>query len=297
MIFKKIKNIFLVIFISGLTLLLTGCKLILLDPKGIIAADEKQIMIISALLMLIVVIPVIILTLYFAWRYRAGNTKAKYSPDWDHSTTLEIIWWSIPCIIIAILASITWTSSHKLDPFRSIGESDKTITIQVIALEWKWLFIYPNQHIATVNYIQIPVGTPVRFLISAEGPMNSFLIPQLAGQIYAMAGMQSKLHLIADKIGVYQGMSANFSGEGFSDMNFNVNVSSQEQFDTWVKQVASSPENLTTLAYNKLIQPSINNSVKYFSSVTNGIFDTVVMKSMMPMSMPIDKTISASSLK
>ena len=280
----KIRYILLTTFSFGLPFLLSGCKFALLNPKGMIAADEKNILIICTLLMLIIVIPVIILTFVIAWRYREGNTKAAYSPNWAHSTLLEIIWWSVPCLIVILLGIITWYSSFRLDPYKSIAEkAHKTITIQVIALEWKWLFIYPEKNIATINFIQFPVDTPIRFLITAEGPMNSFQIPQLAGQIYAMAGMQTKLHLITNVVGDYQGMSANFSGDGFSDMKFVARASSQKEFDQWVKLVQQSSGQLTMQAYNQLIQPSEKHPVTYFSSANKDIFAAVVMKSMMPM--------------
>lgn len=289
----KIRHILFSVFSIGLSLLLSGCKMAVLDPKGMIAADEKHILIISAVLMLLVVIPVILLTFLFAWRYRETNTSAAYTPEWAHSTLLEVIWWSIPCVIIVILAVITWTSSHRLDPYRALVIKDKNpITIQAIALEWKWLFIYPEQQIATVNFVQIPVGTPVRFLISAEGPMNSIQIPQLAGQIYAMAGMQTKLHLVANEAGDYQGISANFSGRGFADMKFIVRASSEEQFNDWVKTAKQSPEKLTMSAYSQLAKPSENDPVKYFALANKNIFETVVMKSMMPM--PMDDAPDAS---
>jgi len=278
----KNKHSYLAISTCGLTLLLNGCKYAILDPKGSIAADEKHILIISVLLMLMVVVPVIILTFTFAWRYREKNTKAIYSPSWAHSTPLEIIWWSIPCIIIGVLGTITWVSSHQLDPYRPLSSMKQPITIQVIALEWKWLFIYPDQHIATVNFVQFPVGVPIRFLITAEGPMNSFQIPQLAGQIYAMAGMQTKLNLIANEIGDYAGISANFSGKGFSGMKFIARATSQEQFSLWVKIVKQSPKQLTPIEYNKLAQPSENNIVEYFSSANQYLFETAVMNPMMP---------------
>lgn len=280
----KIRPILLTTFLIGLALLLGGCKLVMLEPKGMIAASEKSILINSSLLMLIVVVPVMILTFAFAWHYRAGNTKAKYTPNWSHSTLIEVICWSIPCVIIVILGIITWKSSHDLDPYKPLEISNKKhITIQAIALEWKWLFIYPEQNIASINEIQIPVGVPIRFLITAEGPMNSLQIPQLAGQIYAMAGMQTKLHLIADTAGTYQGISANFSGDGFSGMKFTVRAGSQDEFDQWVKTVKRSQNVLTTMTYNQLVKPSENNVVKYFSSANKDIFATVIMKSMMPM--------------
>jgi len=283
---SKSRHILLGILFFVAALSLSGCKFALLDPKGIIAADEKNIMITSVWLMSIVIVPVIILTFVFAWRYRAGNTKAKYTPDWSHSTVLELIWWSVPCIIIAILATITWKSTHELDPYKPLAvNNSKPITIQAIALEWKWLFIYPEQNIATINFVQFPAGVPVTFLITAEGPMNSFQIPQLAGQIYAMAGMQTKLNLIANAEGDYAGISANFSGDGFAGMKFTARASSQAQFDQWVKSVKQSPDKLTMAAYHRLVQPSENNRIQQFSAANSKIFEMAIMKSMMPMSM------------
>lgn len=279
----KIRRLLLTTMSFGLMLLLSGCKLALLDPKGIIAADEKHILVTATLLMLIIVIPVVIMTFAIAWRYRESNTKAVYSPNWSHSTLLEIIWWSVPCAIIVVLATITWTSTHRLDPYRPLASDSKPITIQAIALEWRWLFIYPEQNIATINFVKIPVNTQVRFLVSAEGPMNSLQIPQLAGQIYAMAGMQTKLHLIADSEGEYRGLSTNFSGDGFSSMNFAVHVTSQEQFNDWVKTVKKTPDHLTVSAYREIAKPTEDKSVKYFASASEQIFAAVSMKSMMPM--------------
>lgn len=178
---KKIRHLLIAISTFGLAALLSGCKFALLNPQGRIAADEKSIMVTSAWLMSLIVVPVILLVFMVAWRYRASNEKATYAPEWAHSTVLEIIWWAIPCLIVLILSIITWTSSHQLDPYKSLAVKDKkTLVIEAISLEWKWLFIYPDQNIATVNTLEIPVNTPVEFLISAEGPMNSFQIPQLA---------------------------------------------------------------------------------------------------------------------
>ena len=266
----------------GLMLLLGGCKLAILDPKGVIAASEKHLLIEATLLMLVVVIPVIILSFVFAWKYRARSTQAKYSPNWSHSTTLEAVCWAIPCVIIAILAVVTWISSHKLDPYRPLGVKNKPIIIQAIALDWKWLFIYPKQHIASVNFVQIPVNVPVRFLVTADAPMNSLEIPRLAGQIYAMTGMRSKLNIMATEAGYYNGFSTNFSGDGFSGMTFIVRAGSQKQFDRWVKKTQHSPTKLTVSAYKKLARPSENNPVEYFSSVANHLFKKVIMKYTQP---------------
>jgi cytochrome o ubiquinol oxidase subunit 2 len=268
------------------TCLLSGCDYFtMLHPKGYIAASEINIMWISVILMLLVVVPVIVMTLLFSWQYRESNTKAKYEPEWSHSVLLEIVWWSVPCIIIAALATITWISCHTLDPFKPIDKkisSVKPIKIDVIAMNWKWLFIYPEQNIATVNYVSIPVNTPIQFNITAVGPMNSFLIPQLAGQIYAMAGMQSKLHLIAGTEGVYDGFSANFSGAGFSGMRFKVHVNSSNEFTQWVADVKKSPLTLSQSEYKKLLQPSSDNPTTYYSGADKYIFISTMMKAMMP---------------
>ncbi len=259
--------------------------MLLLDPKGPIAADEKSILITATYFMLAVVIPVIILTLYFAWHYRASNTKATYMPEWAHSTMIEVVCWSIPLFIIAVLADITWTSSHKLDPYRPITvDQTEAEVVQVISLDWKWLFIYPKEKIATINYLQLPVNTPVKFVITSEAAMNSFIIPQLAGQIYAMAGMQATLYAVANTTGDYPGFSANYSGNGFSDMHFVAHVSSKPEFAKWVasvKQQATPALNMDK--YEQLTKPTIGNPPTTFSAADPEIFATVVMQNMMPM--------------
>jgi cytochrome o ubiquinol oxidase subunit 2 len=234
-------------------------------------------------LMLFVVIPVIILSIVFAWKYRASNTKAKYSPEFAHSTFLELIWWTIPIIIIAILAVITWTTSHRYDPYRPLDIKTKPIIIQVIALNWKWLFIYPEQNIATVNFVEFPANVPVRFFITADAPMNSFQIPQLAGQIYAMPGMRTELNLIAAEPGDYMGMSTNYSGIGFNGMSFNAKATTQEEFNAWVKSAQHSQQKLTQETYTQLAKPSENNPVATYSSVSKDLFNNVIMSFMMPM--------------
>lgn len=276
---NKLKNC----VILGLALALSGCKMAVLDPHGIIAATEKQLLIDATLLMLIVVIPVIILSFVFAWKYRASRiNKSNYKPEWAHSNLLEAICWGVPCIIIGLLAVLTWIRTHSLDPYHPIVSKKPTMTIQVVALDWKWLFIYPQQHIATLNYMQIPVNVPVRFYITADAPMNSFAIPELAGQIYAMPGMRTTLYVMANRIGQYTGMSANFSGNGFAAMNFDVKATSEADFNQWVKQVRRSPRQLTSRTYNDLVKPSENVPVGYFSSAANGLFNDIIAKYMKP---------------
>jgi cytochrome o ubiquinol oxidase subunit 2 len=253
-----------------------------LNPKGTIATQQRDLIVTSTILMLIVVLPVYLLTFAIVWKYREDNKKSKYNPDWDHQTFLELAWWAIPGIIISILAVITWHSSHVLDPFRPIASSKKPLTIQVVALQWKWLFIYPQQNIASVNYVKFPEQTPVNFEITSDAPMNSFWIPQLAGQVYAMSGMSTNLHLMADGQGTYHGVSANISGKGFAGMKFNAESASQGNFDQWVQSTKQSGKNLSSIEYNELSKPSENNPVSTYSSTDQNLYVSVVRKFMGP---------------
>lgn len=255
-----------------------------LEPAGQIASKERRLIFIALGLAVIIVVPVYTLLVVFAWRYREDNPKAKYSPELDHNRYSEITWWVVPTIIISILSVITWQSSHELDPYRPIASKIRPINIQVIALDWKWLFVYPDQRIASVNYFQVPVNTPVNFQITSDAPMNSFWIPQLGGQIYAMPGMVTQLNLIANKDGSYNGSSANISGSGFAGMTFVVQAGSNQTFNQWVNQVRQSPTNLSQAAYNNLAAPSTNNEVSYYSSVANNIFNNSVNKYITPAS-------------
>jgi cytochrome o ubiquinol oxidase subunit 2 len=259
-----------------LTLLLSACSRGMLNPQGQIASEQLHLFCFATLIMLIVVIPVFILIFYFSFKYRASNLKAKYRPTWAHNLYFEIIWWGIPFIIIIVLGIVTWTTSHRLSPYRPIVSKTKPVTIQVVALNWKWLFIYPKQHIATVNVIQLPIHTPVRFLITSDAPMNSFIIPQLGGQIYAMTGMQTQLHLMASKNGTYAGLSVNYSGKGFSGMRFKVHVASHKAFEHWVSTVKQSPHHLTLARYQHLRKNSQNNPAAYFSAVMPKLFQHIM---------------------
>ncbi|MDU6409939.1 MAG: cytochrome o ubiquinol oxidase subunit II [Yersiniaceae bacterium] len=264
------------------TVMLSGCNTALMDPKGAIGHEQRTLILTAIGLMLIVVIPVIIMAFAFAWKYRASNKDAKYSPNWSHSNKIEAVVWTVPIIIIAILATITWKTTHSLDPFKPIESDQKPLTIEVVALDWKWLFIYPEQGIATVNEIAIPKNVPVQFKVTSDTVMNSFFIPQLGGQIYAMAGMQTQLHLIANEAGTYKGISSNFSGRGFSGMKFNaIATPNQQEFDNWVAKVKQAPNTLnSTDEFNKLAAPSEAHPVEYFSSVKSGLFQEVIGKFM-----------------
>jgi cytochrome o ubiquinol oxidase subunit 2 len=250
-----------------------------LQPRGTIAASERRLILIAAGLGLLVVIPVYVMTFFIAWKYREGNKiKKDYRPGWDGHRGIEFTWWAIPSVIILILAVITWNSSHALDPYAPLASTAKPLRIQVIALDWKWLFVYPQQNIASVNLVKFPVNTPVDFIITSDAPMNSFWIPQLGGQIYAMPGMATELHLMAGKAGNYDGSSANISGNGFAGMTFTANASTQDEFQRWVAQIKSSPGSLSYSQYDKLAQPSKNNAVAFYSSAANGLFDYTVNK-------------------
>lgn len=283
---KKIMRALLVLFslclIGYFWLYISTHSMGLLNPKGAIAVAEKNLLITAVSLMMIVIIPVFVMLFSFAWRYRAGNTKAKYTPDWHTNIALEITWWAVPIAIIAILGTITWKSSHDLDPFKPLISNVKPITVQVVALDWKWLFIYPEEHIATVNYLVIPKDTPINFVITSDAPMNAFWIPQLGTQIYAMPGMTAKLHLMANEVGVYKGVSSNFSGDGFSGMKFDTKVVSGEGYAEWVNTTRTIPGILTKEKYKELAKQSKNNPVQIFSSVEDGLYDYVVMKYMAP---------------
>ena len=250
----------------------------LLDPVGQIGVDEKNLIITATLLMLLVVVPVILMTLVFAWKYRASNKNATYAPKWSHSTKIEVVIWTVPILIIIALGVITYKSTHALDPYRPIESDVKPVTIEVVAMDWKWLFIYPEQGIATVNKIVFPANTPVNFRITSDTVMNSFFIPGLGGQIYAMAGMQTKLHLIANKNAELDGISANYSGAGFTGMKFKAIATSQAEFDAWVSEVKASPKQLDTAEYAALTKPSQNNPVELYSSVKPNLFQTIIDK-------------------
>lgn len=277
------KSLFYRLFSLVFLLFLSSCdNLILLNPKGDIAQQQSDLLIISVLLMLIIVVPTIILSIYFSWKYH-HKRKSEYDPEFHDSTKIEIVCWGVPTLIIIVLATITWISSHSLDPYREIKSSqNKAIEVQAIALDWKWLFIYPEQKIATVNWLQIPIDTPINFKITADAPMNSLWIPALAGQIYAMPGMQTKLHIISDTIGDYLGRSSNYSGAGFSGMKFNTRVSSLRDFDSWVIEVKNSQEHLNWDRYSALVEKTKDHPVEYFKSVEPHLYHKIMDKFMNP---------------
>ncbi|MEK7612781.1 MAG: ubiquinol oxidase subunit II [Patescibacteria group bacterium] len=249
-----------------------------LDPQGFIAGKELTLILNATLTMLIVIVPVLILTFFFAWQYRARNKKATYTPDWEHAKMDELIWWAIPFEIVLILGALTWGSTHELDPQKPIDATLPPLTIEVVALPWKWLFIYPEQRIATVNYIAFPVDRPVAFKVTADAPMNSFWIPALGGQIYAMTGMVTSLNLMANATGTFRGSSANYSGEGFAHMQFTAESLSVQDFDAWIGGIKTlSPDTLTRDAYAKLVEPSVDEP-RFFADVEKNLFDIILEK-------------------
>lgn len=261
---------------------LASASIPVLQPAGTIGRQELWLMGVALGLCLIVVVPVYFMLFSFAWKYRANNKKARYQPDFDHSNKLEALWWGIPLLIISVLAVITWRSSHYLDPFRPLASSQPALSVQAVALDWKWLFIYPEQGVASLNFLQIPVNRPVNLSITSDAPMNSLWIPQLGGQIYAMSGMSTHLNLMADKPGDYYGSSANISGTGFAGMHFTARAGSQIDFDQWIKQAKQSRQPLSLKSYSQLAQPSSNQPVSYYAPVSNGLYDYIVNKFVTP---------------
>lgn len=270
---------------------LAGCNTVVMHPSGDIASQQAHLIVVSTLLMLLIIVPVIALTLVFAWRYRQSNAQATYSPDWDHSTSLELLIWGAPLLIIIALGLLTWISTHTLDPYRplqrldaerSIPAGTEPLTVEVVALDWKWLFIYPELGIATVNELAAPVDVPIRFKITASTVMNSFYIPALAGQIYAMPGMQTELNAVINKAGAYQGFSANYSGAGFSGMHFQFHGMPAQEFAQWVQRTRAGAATLSRNDYLRLAQPSSNEPVHQYAQVEPQLFDAVVNRCVEP---------------
>jgi len=281
----RLFKIFSRLSVIPLFLLLSGCNLVVMDPSGDIAMQQRDLIIISVVLMLIIIIPVIFLTLYFAWKYRESNKEATYEPEWHHSTRLELVIWSAPLAIIIALGAVTWISTHQLDPYRPLDRiaadkplsaDVKPLTVEVVALDWKWLFFYPEYGIATVNEMAAPVDRPINFKITASAVMNSFFIPALAGQIYAMPGMETKLHAVINHPGEFQGLSANYSGAGFSHMRFKFHGFNQADFDQWIQKAKSQGTALGRPEYLALAKPSEREPVRYFNAVDDGLYNAIL---------------------
>jgi cytochrome o ubiquinol oxidase subunit 2 len=270
---------------------LAGCHMTVMDPAGDVATQQRDLILLSTALMLLIVVPVIAATLFFAWKYRASNTRAKYDPEWHHSTRLEVLVWAAPMAIIFVLGTVAWISSHTLDPYRQLDRlaphrpvpaGVKPLEVQVVALDWKWLFIYPELGVASVNEMAAPVDRPIEFQITATSVMNSFYVPALAGQVYAMPGMQTQMHAVINRAGVYDGISANYSGAGFSDMRFKFKGMAQGDFDRWVAALRADPARLTRADYLQLAQPSTDQPVRHYASVEPGLFAAIVNRCVEP---------------
>jgi len=268
--------------ISMISFFAFGNAVALFDPKGLIAQKERELISFASILALFIVTPVLLMLFYTVYKFRDGNTKSRHNPESSAKISNQLVWWSIPTLVIIILAVFTWKNTHVLDPYKSLQSENAPITIQAVALRWKWLFIYPRQNIGTVNFIEIPVNTPVNFELTADAPMNSFWIPRLGGQIYAMSGMSTNTHLIASSVGDYQGSAAEISGKGFSGMRFTTRVTSKNDFDNWIKKVQASGKVLDKTTYDNLSKPSENNPVVFYSLAENNLYNNIMMKFMMP---------------
>jgi len=280
----KIKIIFVTLLFVEIILLglvfFGDANVQVLNPKGPIAKAQKELIITVVTLMSLIAIPVYIATFFVAFKYRSSNKKAKYDPDLKHGKIVEVLWWLVPSLVVLVLAVTVWKSTHALDPYKPIESSVKPLTIQVISLQWKWLFIYPEQNIAAVNFIQFPKNTPINFKLSADAPMNAFWIPQLGGMMYAMTGMSTQLNLMADTIGDFKGSAAEISGHGFSGMNFVARSSSNDDFNAWVTKIKNEQNELDSQEYEKLSKPSENNEVTFYYPVKNDLYNEIIMKFM-----------------
>jgi cytochrome o ubiquinol oxidase subunit II len=249
-----------------------------LDPQGPIGAAERLILLNATAIMLAIIIPVIVLVLGCAWWFRASNSRAQYLPTFEYSGPIELVVWSIPALVITFLGGMAWIASHDLDPPKPVAAKVPALEIQVVALDWKWLFIYPNEGVATVNQIVVPTGTPLSFRITSATVMNSFFVPQLGSQLYAMPGMVNRLELLADNPGIFQGLSANYSGAGFSDMRFEVKAVAAAEFQSWVAATKTAGGQLDPIAYGRLARPSKADKPQAFGNVAPKLFETAIQQ-------------------
>lgn len=271
--------------------LAAGCQSAVLNPAGDVALQQRNLIYISTALMLLIIVPVMILTIVFAWRYRAGNKDATYDPHFDHSTSLELVIWSAPLLIIIALGALTWSSTHLLDPYRPLNRISATkaakptappLRVQVVSLDWKWLFIYPDLGIATVNELALPVDRQVRFDMTSSNMMNTFYAPTMAGMIYTMPGMRTTLHAVLNKPGDFEGMSANYSGAGFSYMRFRLRGMDQAGFERWVAGVKERGQPLVATDYLKLEEPSERVAPRFYGAVQPALFKRIVERCVTP---------------
>lgn len=272
-------------------LVLGGCDLVVMNPSGDVARQQADLILWSVFLMLLIIVPVMVLTVVFALKYRASNTESEYKPDWDHSTRIELVIWSAPLLIIIALGALTWLTTHKLDPYRPLDRiapgkpipaDQQPLEIQVVSLDWKWLFIYPEQGVATVNELVLPADRQVRFRLTSSSVMNTFYVPALAGMIYTMPGMETKLHAVMNRVGTFEGQSANYSGAGFSYMHFPTQSVDAAGFDQWVAKTKASGQALDTARYLTLEKPSEKVPAMHFGTIEAGLFDRIVQMCVKP---------------
>jgi cytochrome o ubiquinol oxidase subunit II len=261
-------------------MLLASCNEGVLDPRGPVGKAERVILYDSTAIMLAVIIPVIVLTLIFAWWFRARNERARYRPDWEYSGRIEMIIWSIPALVILFLGGIAWTGSHDLDPPAPLADSAAPLEIEVVSLDWRWLFIYPHEGIASLNRLVVPAGVPLRFRLTSTTVMNSFFVPQLGSQIYAMPNMVTRLNLEADQPGTFEGLSAQFSGDGFSDMRFDLVSTEAEAFEEWVNSTKTRGGVLDAGTFEELAKPAKADGAHTYAQVSEGLFDKISLRSM-----------------
>jgi cytochrome o ubiquinol oxidase subunit 2 len=285
------------IMILATSMMLSGCNMVVLNPAGDVAAQQRDLLIIATVLMLLIIVPVLALVALFAWRYRATNKDAHYEPDWDHSTQLELVIWAAPLMIIICLGAVTWVGTHLLDPYRPIertgagrpiAKTVKPLEVDVVALDWKWLFIYPEYGIATVNELAAPVDRPIAFRITAGSVMNAFYVPALSGMIYAMPGMETRLHAVINKPGDYAGLSANYSGAGFSGMHFRFYGMNDADFAGWIARNKASGAKLDRATYLNLERPSEHVPVQRYAAVDASLFRAAVNLCVKPGAMCTD---------
>jgi cytochrome o ubiquinol oxidase subunit 2 len=268
------------IAMTSAAMLMASCNEGVLDPHGPVGKSERVILYDSTAIMLAVVIPVIVLTLVFAWWFRARNSQARYRPDWEYSGRIEMIIWCIPALIILFLGGIAWTGSHDLDPPAPLADSTAPLDIEVISLDWRWLFIYPQEGIASLNRLVVPAGVPLRFRLTSTTVMNSFFVPQLGSQIYTMPNMVTRLNLEADQPGTYEGLSAQFSGDGFSDMRFDLVSTEAEAFKDWVNTTKTQGGVLDARTFEELSRPAKADGAQTYAQVSEGLFDKISLGSM-----------------
>ena len=254
----------------------------ILDPQGPIGAADTAILIDSVAIMLAIVVPTIVAIFAFAFWFRASNTRARYLPNWEYSGRIELVVWSVPALTIILLGGVAWIGAHQLDPAKAVEGSAKPLTIQAVSLDWKWLFIYPDQQVATINTLTVPAGAPLRFELTSSSVMNVFFIPQFGSMIYTMNGMATQLNLRADRPGTFQGLSAHFSGDGFSDMHFDVHVVPSEQFSKWAQDASHAEKSLDERSYSEIAKPSMKNQPAIYRLADPQLFNAIVTQKLPP---------------